>query len=96
LLREPGGLSGADEDLAAVHQLQLDRAISAGRLCPPAYARPISVPVDSIRIPIPGDHAIVRRGFCALLEHAPEMHVVAESKYGREAVEIAKRTVASR
>ena len=47
--------------------------------------------MDPIRILIADDHAIIRRGLRALLEHEPGFQVVAESSDGREAVELAKR-----
>jgi DNA-binding NarL/FixJ family response regulator len=47
--------------------------------------------MDPIRILIADDHAIIRRGLRALLEHEPGLQVIAEAKDGREAVEAAKR-----
>jgi two-component system, NarL family, response regulator NreC len=47
--------------------------------------------MDSIRILIADDHALIRRGLRTLLEHEPALQVIAESGDGREAVETARR-----
>jgi DNA-binding NarL/FixJ family response regulator len=44
-----------------------------------------------VRILIADDHAIIRRGLRALLEHEPGFEIVAEACDGREAVELAER-----
>jgi len=42
--------------------------------------------VDSIKILVVDDHAMVREGICALLEFSPEIEVVGEAANGREAL----------
>jgi DNA-binding NarL/FixJ family response regulator len=44
-----------------------------------------------VRILIADDHAIIRRGLCALLAHEPEFQVIGEASNGQQAVEIAER-----
>jgi two-component system response regulator NreC len=44
-----------------------------------------------VRILIADDHAIIRRGLCALLTNEPNFEIVAEASDGREAVELAER-----
>lgn len=46
---------------------------------------------SSIRVLVADDHAIVRRGICALLATEPGIEVVGEAKDGREAVAEAQR-----
>ena len=43
------------------------------------------------RILLADDHALVRAGFCSLLEKIPFVEVIAEAKDGREAVELVKK-----
>jgi NarL family two-component system response regulator LiaR len=45
----------------------------------------------SIRVLIADDHAIVRRGLCALLATEPDIEVVGQVQDGREAVDAARR-----
>lgn len=47
--------------------------------------------MSPVRILIADDHAIIRRGLCALLAHEPEFEVVAEASNGRQAVDLAER-----
>src|SRR5437867_3505455 len=47
--------------------------------------------MNSLRIVVVDDHAVVRRGVRALLESQPGWEVSAEATTGREAVEVAKR-----
>src|SRR5579862_6951504 len=49
--------------------------------------------MGSVRILIADDHAIIRTGLRALLAREPEFEVVAEASDGREAVELAERTL---
>jgi DNA-binding NarL/FixJ family response regulator len=44
-----------------------------------------------IRILLADDHALVRAGFCSLLEKIPFVQVIAEAEEGREAVELARK-----
>jgi two-component system response regulator NreC len=44
-----------------------------------------------IRIVLVDDHAVLRAGLRALLNHEPDMEVVGEAANGREAVEVAER-----
>ena len=44
-----------------------------------------------VRILIADDHAIIRRGLCALLQHEPGFQVVAEASNGQQALELAER-----
>jgi DNA-binding NarL/FixJ family response regulator len=44
-----------------------------------------------VRILIADDHAIIRRGLCALLAHEPEFQVIGEASNGQQAVELAVR-----
>jgi NarL family two-component system response regulator LiaR len=46
---------------------------------------------ESIRVLVADDHAIVRRGLCALLATEPSIEVVGEAHDGREAVRQAQR-----
>jgi NarL family two-component system response regulator LiaR len=46
---------------------------------------------NSIRVLVIDDHAIVRKGICALLATEPDIEVVGEAKDGREAVASAKQ-----
>jgi NarL family two-component system response regulator LiaR len=46
---------------------------------------------DTIRVLVADDHAIVRKGICALLATEPDIEVVAEAQDGREAMAEAKR-----
>lgn len=46
-----------------------------------------------VRILIADDHAIIRRGLCALLAHEPGFQVVAEAGNGQQAVELAEREI---
>jgi len=48
--------------------------------------------MSSVRILIADDHAIIRRGLCALLAHEQGFEIVAEAADGVEAVELAERT----
>ena len=43
------------------------------------------------RILLADDHALVRAGFCSLLEKIPFVQVIAEAEEGREAVELARK-----
>ena len=43
------------------------------------------------RILLADDHALVRAGFCSLLEKIPFVTVIAEAKEGREAVELVRK-----
>lgn len=44
-----------------------------------------------VRILIADDHAIIRRGLCALLAHEPEFHIVGEASDGQQAVDLAEQ-----
>jgi NarL family two-component system response regulator LiaR len=46
---------------------------------------------DTIRVLIADDHAIVRKGLCALLATEPGIEVVSEARDGREAISAAQR-----
>jgi NarL family two-component system response regulator LiaR len=46
---------------------------------------------DVIRVLVADDHAIVRKGICALLATEPDIEVVGEAKDGREAIAGAER-----
>ena len=43
-----------------------------------------------IRLLIADDHALYRRGLCAMLEEEPDLHVAAEAADGEEAVRRAR------
>lgn len=45
----------------------------------------------TIRVAVVDDQALVRRGFAMMLEHQPDIEVVAEAGDGREAIEAARR-----
>lgn len=47
--------------------------------------------MPAVRILIADDHAIIRRGLCALLQHEPGFQVVAEAADGQTAVDLAER-----
>ena len=46
---------------------------------------------DTIRVLVADDHAIVRRGICALLATEPDIEVVAEAQDGEEALRAAQK-----
>ena len=46
---------------------------------------------EKIRIVLVDDHAVLRAGLRALLNHEPDMQVIGEAANGREAVEVAER-----
>jgi NarL family two-component system response regulator LiaR len=46
---------------------------------------------DTIRLLVADDHAIVRKGICALLATEPDIEVVGEARDGQEAIEAAQR-----
>jgi NarL family two-component system response regulator LiaR len=46
---------------------------------------------QSIRVLVADDHAIVRRGLCALLDTEPDIEVIGEAQDGREAIAQARR-----
>ena len=57
------------------------------------YARRgIAVSLDTIRVLLVDDHAILREGLRALLKSAPDIQVVGEAANGVEAVALARRT----
>ncbi len=45
----------------------------------------------TITVAVVDDQALVRRGFAMVLEHQPDIEVVAEAGTGREAIEVARR-----
>jgi DNA-binding NarL/FixJ family response regulator len=45
----------------------------------------------SIRVAVVDDQALVRSGFCMVLDHQPDIEVVAEAGTGLEAVDVARR-----
>jgi NarL family two-component system response regulator LiaR len=47
---------------------------------------------ESIRVLIADDHAIVRKGICALLATEPNIEVVGEAQDGREALTVAQKS----
>ncbi len=49
--------------------------------------------MGSVRILIADDHAIIRSGLRALLTHEPGFEIIGEAADGREAIEIAERTL---
>jgi NarL family two-component system response regulator LiaR len=46
---------------------------------------------DAIRVLIADDHAIVRKGICALLDTEPDITVIGEARDGQEAIAAAQR-----
>lgn len=46
---------------------------------------------ESIRVLVVDDHAIVRKGICALLDTEPGIEVVGEARNGAEAIALARR-----
>lgn len=46
---------------------------------------------DTIRVLVADDHAIVRKGICALLATEPDIEVIGEAQDGREAITAAKQ-----
>ena len=63
-----------------------EREYATGQVSPPQPACP-----DTIRVLVADDHAIVRKGICALLATEPLIEVVGEAHDGRDAISVASR-----